>query len=181
MPSLTVEIWVKLENIRKPRGRAFGNVLSGYGGRALNIHDTRYGPKASQPVPPIAVDPSFCAKNGRVALTAGHPYSSKVKPATDHEWTQYVGTYDSAGKRNTLYIDGKWKNQEDIHSDGSTEGSKDFAIGNHQYDHKSGTFKLDGYIGLVRIYDRVLKEVDVNSLYEHSKDRFGHGKDDEIP
>ena len=181
MPSLTVEIWVKLENIRKPRGRAFGNVLSGYGGRALNIHDTRYGPKASQPVPPIAVDPSFCAKNGRVALTAGHPYSSKVKPATDHEWTQYVGTYDSAGKRNTLYIDGKWKNQEDIHSDGSTEGSKDFAIGNHQYDHKSGTFKLDGYIGLVRIYDRVLKEGDVNSLYEHSKDRFGHGKDDEIP
>ena len=56
-----------------------------------------------------------------------------------------------------------------------------FQIGNHQYDHKSGTFKLDGYIGLVRIYDRVLKEVDVNSLYEHSKDRFGHGKDDEIP
>jgi hypothetical protein len=181
IPALSVEIWVKLEHIRKPRGRAFGNVLSGYGGRALNLHDTRYGPQASTPVPPIAVNPSFCAKNGRVALTAGHPYNSNVKPATSHEWTQYVGVYDSAGKRNTLYIDGKWKNQEDIHSDGSTEGSKDFAIGNHQYDHKSGTFKLDGYIGLVRIYDRILKEEDVNTLYEHSKDRFGHGADDEIP
>ena len=179
-PSLSVEIWVKLENIRKPRGRAFGNVLNGYGGRALNLHDTRYGPAASEPVPPIAVNPSFCAKNGRVALTAGHPYTSNVKPATSHEWTQYVGTYDAAGKRNTLYVNGKWKNQEDIHSDGATTGSKDFAIGNHQFDHKGGTFKLDGYIGLVRVYDRVLNAEDVNSLFEHSKDRFGLN-DDEIP
>ena len=57
---------------------------------------------------------------------------------------------------------------------------KDFAIGNHQFDHKGGTFKLDGYIGLVRVYDRVLNAEDVNSLFEHSKDRFGLN-DDEIP
>lgn len=176
MPSVSVEIWVKLAGIRHPRGRAFGNVLSGFGGRALNIHDTRYGPRFAEKVPNYAVDPSYCAMNGRVALTAGHRFTSKVKTPRSGEWTQFIGTFDKTGTT-TLYVNGQWKDQQLTFSDGDelqSQGSKDFAIGNHQFEHKGGNFKLNGYIGLVRVFDRVLGSDDVSTLYEHSRKRFGH-------
>lgn len=176
MPSVSVEIWVKLAGIRHPRGRAFGNVLSGFGGRALNLHDTRYGPRYAEKVPAYAVDPSYCALNGRVALTAGHRYTSKVKTPKSGEWVQFIGTFDQKGTA-TLYENGRWKDQQLSFSDGDelqSQGSKDFVIGNHQFEHKGGNYKLNGYIGLVRVFDRVLSSDDVNTLYEHSKKRFGH-------
>lgn len=176
MPEVSVEIWVKLQGIRHARGRAFGNVLSGFGGRALNLHDTRYGPKFSEHVPSFQVNPSFCAKNGRIAMTAGHRFDSKIEPPSRDEWTQLVATWDKVGVA-TLYINGKWKDQQTTFSDGDevqSQGSKDFTIGNHQFDHKGGLFKLDAYVGLVRVFDRAVKVDEVNSLYEHSKNRFGH-------
>ncbi len=65
--------------------------------------------------------------------------------------------------------------RQPVYSDGNTDatlGSHNFAIGNHEFKHKGGKYKLDGLVGLVRVWDRALLAEDVEGLYAHSKDRF---------
>ena len=54
----------------------------------------------------------------------------------------------------------------------ATLGSSDFVIGNHEFQHKGGIYKLNAYVGLVRIWKNALDNNEISQLYEHSKERF---------
>jgi hypothetical protein len=172
----SVEVWVKVLSYPSSTGRVFGNTLDAQalGGRSLFLHNVLYsGPDRSAKVPPKAVDPTYTGTHGRVGATAGHVFDASTRPPPLGQWVQYVTVW-SADEVAT-YVDGVEMDRQPVYSDGNTDatlGSHNFAIGNHEFKHKGGKYKLDGLVGLVRVWDRPLLAEDVEGLYAHSKDRF---------
>lgn len=179
MPTLSVEVWVKLQSYPHSAGRVFGNSIDvrARGGRSLFLHNIIYGSKAHDPVPPRASDPLYIGKNGRAGASAGHLYKSNISPPNLNVWTQYVVVWTESMM--TIYCDGIESAHESIYQDSgdvAAQGSSNFAIGNDEHSHTGGPSKLDGLIGLVRIWNRPLEPSDVDKLWKHSRDRFAESQ-----
>lgn len=168
--------WLKVSKYEDSSGRAFGNSLDKQtlGGRSLFIHNVLYSTDRSMKSPPSSFDPFWTGKHGRLGATANHLYDSEVMPPKLHEWTQYTTVWSS--REVNLYQNGKVVGRESLYGDGddsvSTLGSRNFCIGNHEFNHKGGKFKLNGYVGLVRVWKRALLSEQIDQLYQHSRDRF---------
>ena len=178
MKQVTVEMWLKVSKYEHSTGRAFGNSLDKQtlGGRSLFLHNVLYGTDRNLDPPPAAFDPSWTGKHGRVGATVGHLYDSEIVPVKLHEWVQYVTVWDETEVG--MYQNGQIVGREALYGDGndsvSVLGSSNFVVGNHEFNHKGGKFKLNGYVGLVRVWSKALNSNDINQLYEHSKERFSN-------
>ena len=175
MPSLTVEVWVKLLSVPQSAGRVFGNSIDARarGGRSLFLHSIAYGPRAHDDVPPQASDPMYVANNARSGASAGHMYQSTLRPPTLYTWAQYVVVWTT--DEVVMYKDGQEVSHESIFQDTgdvAMQGASHFAIGNDEHSHRGGPSKLDGLVALVRVWKRALDDEDVGRLYEHSEGRF---------
>ena len=172
----SVEVWVKVLSYPSSTGRVFGNTLDtqALGGRSLFLHNVLYsGTDRSAKVPPRAVDPTYMGTHGRVGATAGHVFDAGMRPPPLGQWVQYVIVWST--DEVIVYMDGVETDRQPVYSDGNTDstlGSHNFAIGNHEFKHKGGKYKLDGLVALVRVWNKALPAEDVEGLYAHSKDRF---------
>ena len=170
--------WLKLNKYDHSTGRAFGNSLDEktLGGRSLFLHNVLYSEDRNMQVPPATFDPAWTGVHGRVGATSGHLYDSDVAPPSLHEWKQYVVVYEESEV--LVYNNGILASREATFGDGdggtvATLGSSDFVIGNHEFKHKEGKFKLSAYVGLVRVWKEALSPSEIYALFEHSQKRFG--------
>lgn len=174
-PEVTIEVWFRARRFPASVGRLAGNSLDKHalGGRSISIHDTAYGPLRDQPVPPLTVDASFTAVNGRVSVSSGHLYDSQTPAPAADEWFQYVGVWDRNEVK--LYINGLLSDSQPVFADGNAAapaGSKNFAVGNHEFQHAGGRYRCNGFVGLVRVWGRTLNDDEVTKLWHHSEGRF---------
>ena len=168
--------WLKLTKYDHSTGRAFGNSLDEktLGGRSLFLHNVLYGVDRNLEVPPSSFDPEWTGKHGHLGATSGHLYDSEISPPKLHVWMQFVTIWCETEV--TMYQNGHVVGREAVYDDGagaiSSLGSSDFVIGNHEFKHKGGKYKLNGYVGLVRVWSKALENDDVEKLFEHSRERF---------
>jgi hypothetical protein len=84
---------------------------------------------------------------------------------TDGKWRHYVGVYDEGLGEIRLYYDGQQEGSSTNAPDNASnlpDNSSDYAIGRRQDD----TFYWKGDIADVRIYDRLLSDSEIQTLYE---------------
>ena len=170
--------WLKLSKYETSTGRAFGNSLDEHtlGGRSLFVHNLLYSTDRKLDPPPASFDPTWTGTHARLGATAGHLYDSDIVPPKLHEWVHYVTVWDQ--NEVNMYQNGKLVGREALYGDGndsiSTLGSQNFCIGNHEFSHKGGKFKLNGYVGLVRVWSKALSSSSVVQLHAHAKERFSN-------
>jgi hypothetical protein len=184
MPTLTVEVWVKLLSTPHSVGRVFGNSIDARarGGRSLFLHNIAYGLHPHDTPPPLAADPAYMLENGRAGASAGHVYQSSLMPPKVNVWAQYVTVWTR--DEVVVYRDGAEAARESIFQDTgdvAMQGASHFAIGNDEHAHTGGASKIDAKIALVRLWSRGLEAADVEKLYEHSKSRFDEEDEEKVP
>jgi len=138
-PATTIEAWVKLNSIPNDRGFVLGN-----GGRAIMMHDSRYGPGNG-------------ARSSAAAVQT--PYASNLGYPKVGQWIHVVAAYNENGA-STFYRDGVA--QRIPGSTKSVAGLTNLILGGHPSDTNS---HIDGWISTVRVYDRTLTDAEVLTLF----------------
>lgn len=144
-PTLSIELWVKMDNAINNRGWILGHDNGGFD-RSVIITDDRYG---------------------GVAFGTGSSYASTLGVMEKNVWTHIVGTFQN-GRQMTMYRD---YTKQQVVAVNNNEGESTMTLGGLQ-NFPGQT--VDAWIGELRIYDFVLSSQQVQSLYQNRKTTYGH-------
>ncbi len=170
-PELTLEVWLKLTDVANDVGWVLGHDRPRFGksslDRGLLVHDIRFQDSAEKKTQSLRAKKRQGPLVGRSAIGVGHVYASNLPPPVVGDWIQLVGVWTEGGD-SMLYRD-TMKDRISRYTR-SGPGERYLTIGAHPQLKDQG---VDGYIALVRAYDRALSDDEIRSNYVYFAKRFG--------
>jgi len=139
-PPYTISVWVKPDS-----ASGYSYVIDNCGGLGFSIME---------------------ANNEWILTVYGHNAWDEIStPITSTDWTNLLATWDGSTQTNSvkLFINGIQKVNGTPHS-GNNDGSLNLVIGAHSY-RPAGLYPFNGIIDEPRIYNRVLDEGEIRTLY----------------